>query len=93
MDQAPPRNDEAVAKPRRRVPTPNDPEFLVPLGTLCQVLNLPIKWARRMAGQGYFPCIRIGHRLMFHVDAVRQLLRHNAQRHNQFGRYPGARRE
>lgn len=95
MDHAQTKNEEPASdaghgdeKRRRRVAGPDDPEFLVRLETLCNVLSLPLKWARRMAWQGALPCVRIGHRLMFRVEAVRQHLRQQAERHNQFGGNP-----
>jgi hypothetical protein len=72
---------------RRVVPTPDDPAFLVTLPILCAKLKLPLKWARREASEGRLPCLRVGHRLLFHVQAVSDFLRLRAARKNQDGQY------
>ncbi len=71
-----------------KIPTPDDPEFLVSLKTLCKMLDLPLKWARRVASKGQLPCVRIGPRLCFSPKEVREVLQARAAKFNQFGKYP-----
>lgn len=72
---------------RRAVPAPDDADFLVSLETLCRTLNLPLKWTRRQATEGLLPCLRIGPRLVFSIEAVRKRLQQRAQNHNQYGQF------
>lgn len=80
-------NGSAQTQKRRHVPASDDPEFLVTLPTLCKTLNLPLKWARRKAWAGELPCVRIGSRLHFSPEAVKQWLLGHADR-NQYGDCP-----
>ena len=74
---------------RRSVPAPDDAAFLVTMPILCTKLKLPLKWVRREASEGRLPCVRVGHRLLFHVQAVSELLRVRAARKNQHGDWVG----
>jgi excisionase family DNA binding protein len=66
-------------------PAPDDPDFLVTMPTLCQRLGLPVKWVRREASAGRLPAIRIGRRICFNVEAIKDFLRDRASRKNPKG--------
>jgi excisionase family DNA binding protein len=53
--------------------------------TLCESLGLPLKWVRRETSAGRLPAIRVGQRVLFNVEAVREFLRNRASRKNQRG--------
>src|SRR5262245_43506510 len=80
-------NQARPGRRRRVVPTPDDPKFLGTMPVLCETLKLPLKWVRREASEGRLPCLRVGHRLLFHVQAVSEFLRLRAARKNQDGQY------
>lgn len=42
--------------------------------TAAQRLGVPSAWLRREADAGRVPCLRVGRRLMFNLDAVRETL-------------------
>jgi hypothetical protein len=75
------------SRSKRIIPTPDDPAFLVTMPMLCTKLKLPVKWVRREASAGRLPCLRVGHRLLFSVQAVSEFLRLRAARKNQDGQY------
>jgi hypothetical protein len=77
--------DMAAGRRKRRVPVPDNPDFLVSMPRLCAELDLPLKWVRRHAVAGELPSVKVGQRLLFNVDAVKKLLRERATRENQFG--------
>jgi excisionase family DNA binding protein len=78
---------EQVSRRKRPLPGPKDPHFLVPMATLCETLNLPLKWVRRETSAGRLPAIRVGQRILFNVEAVRDFLRDRAARKNQDGKW------
>ena len=45
---------------------------------LARELNLPREWLVSEADAGHLPCLRIGHRRLFNVDAVRRALAERA---------------
>jgi excisionase family DNA binding protein len=81
--------EEQVSRRKRPLPGPKDPSFLVPMTTLCESLGLPLKWVRRETSAGRLPAIRIGQRVLFNVQAVRDFLRGRAARKNQHGDWVG----
>jgi excisionase family DNA binding protein len=78
-------SDKAATK--RSHPAPDDPEFLVTMPSLCQKLDLPVKWVRRETTAGRLPAIRIGRRICFNVEAIKEFLRDRASRKNQQGNW------
>jgi excisionase family DNA binding protein len=68
-------------------PAPDDPEFLVTMPTLCQRLDLPVKWVRRETAAGRLPAVRIGRRICFNVEAIKDFLRDRASRKNHQGEW------
>ena len=70
---------------KRTIPTPDEEGFLVTVKTLCQLLHLPEKWVRRMTTEGRLPAVRVGHRVLYKVAAVRKRLERMAD-DNQYGR-------
>src|SRR5262249_13847930 len=69
---------KTTAPRKRRVPCPDDLEFLVPLRRMCEVLDLPVKSMRREAMEGRIPSARIGTRLLCHVPTVKKHLQRRA---------------
>jgi len=49
-------------------------ENLQNLFGLSKELNLPVKWLKAKAVKGQIPCLRIGRRFRFNVDAVKAAL-------------------
>lgn len=49
-------------------------ENLQNLYGLSRELNLPVKWLKTKAVKGQIPCLRIGRRFRFNVDAVKAVL-------------------
>jgi hypothetical protein len=47
---------------------------------LIRTTNLPAAWVKREADAGRLPCIRIGRRRMFDLDAVRRALAERSAR-------------
>lgn len=46
----------------------------VKLHVLARALRLPEKWLREEAVKGRIPCIQVGSRMAFDIEAVRQAL-------------------
>ncbi len=51
---------------------------LVNLPGLARVLHLPARWLKREADNGGIPCLRIGRRRLFNVEAVKRVLAERA---------------
>ena len=49
-------------------------EFIVNVGKLARLLQLPAAWIKEEALAGRLPCLKIGRRLMFNAEAVRRAL-------------------
>jgi excisionase family DNA binding protein len=81
--------EERVGRQKKSLPGPKDPHFLVPMTILCETLNLPLKWVRRETSAGRLPAIRVGQRVLYNVQAVREFLRNRAARKNQDGDWIG----
>jgi hypothetical protein len=47
---------------------------LINLYTLSKELNLPVKWLKAKAVEGHIPCLRIGRRFRFNIEAVNAAL-------------------
>ena len=56
-----------------------DPRKYVPLEVLASVLGLPRNWLRSEADTGRLPCLRIGRRRMFNIEAVEGALADRAK--------------
>ena len=76
-----------VGRSKRSHPALDDLDFLVTMPTLCQRLDLPVKWVRRETSAGRLPAIRIGRRICFNVEAIKDFLRDRASRKNQQGKW------
>ena len=50
----------------------------MPLEALASSLGLPRKWLRDEADAGRIPCLRIGRRLLFSLEAVQEVLAERA---------------
>jgi len=55
-------------------------DSLVTLPGLTRALRLPTQWLKREADSGNIPCLRIGRKRLFNVDAVRRVLAQRAAR-------------
>ena len=62
---------EPVPKKPRTYPKPTRESKLVTLNELCTLLGLPVAWVKRMSQHGSLPCAKIGHRVLYNVEAVR----------------------
>lgn len=49
-------------------------EELLNLYGLSRELNLPVKWLKAKAVAGQIPCLRIGRRFRFNIEAVKAVL-------------------
>ena len=47
---------------------------LLPLNRLADRLRLPAKWLKAEAEVGRIPCLRVGRRMLFSLEAVEQAL-------------------
>src|SRR5262245_42321394 len=76
--------DTPVPEPtkKRTIPTPDSVDFLVTKNTLCRELGLPKKWLHRVVKEGKLPCLKLGHRLLFNVAAVKDHLSELAESEN-----------
>lgn len=52
----------------------NNREYLCNLRGLASELQIPREWLATEADAGRIPCLRIGHRRLFNLDAVRRAL-------------------
>jgi hypothetical protein len=50
------------------------------LNGLSQKLNLPVKWLKMKAVEGQIPCLKIGQKFRFNIEAVKQALSELAAR-------------
>jgi hypothetical protein len=74
-------------KPKKGAPLPSETLGLVTLLELGEKLGLPLKWLRRQTVEGHLPCIRIGTRILYSVEAVAKYLRERASHKNQHGEW------
>lgn len=51
----------------------------LPIAPAARLLGVPVKWLRREAEARRIPHIRVGPRLLVHLDAVEQSLRERAK--------------
>ncbi|MCC5822629.1 MAG: helix-turn-helix domain-containing protein [Phycisphaerales bacterium] len=57
--------------------TSTRPQFL-PIGPTSHRLGVPRAWLRREADAGRIPCLMVGRRRMFNLEAVRETLEHRS---------------
>ena len=53
-------------------------EVFVNIHGLARILQLPCEWLKAEANAGRLPCLRIGNRFRFNVDAVKSALAEQA---------------
>jgi excisionase family DNA binding protein len=76
-----------VKRRRKSAAVPNDDDWLVSLPRLCELLQLPERWVRRLVSEGKLPAIKIGNRLAFNPKRVRDHLS-GVAKYNRFGNLP-----
>src|SRR5262249_61793988 len=75
--------EERVGRRKGSLPGSKDASFLVPMATLCETLDLPLKWVRRETSAGRVPTIRVGQRVLFNVQAGPGFFRERGARQDQ----------